>query len=333
MVPRENLRRRRFLVRARKSDSKTFAGKKLIEVSSWFKHRDRRRAIDFSPESEDSERGKFRSLLFHVDLSDPSGCAPRINSPLGLSNEQLRGSPPSTLPLRNWWRAQWRTPAFPAFVSMRKVSPFLLPCVFLLVATPRFSSGRRWTAAAWAGRCRGWEGRANRSRLGLFASYRVGVKINVNFAVELISPTPINPTSSLSPLLSRPLFLSVCSSLYSAFPLRVSLYLFLFPVLAFPTGVPLRTFPLVLRFHALNLPQGFLKLENFRGEKKHRVSAAFGKKLPNVLSRIVPCRNPRAFCRDYLRQIVFLLCYSRVGIYSALCFICVQSAGRVSRNS
>lgn len=44
----------------------------------------------------------------------------------------------------------------------------------------------------------GWEGRANRSRLGLFASYRVGVKINVNFAVELISPAPINPINSRS---------------------------------------------------------------------------------------------------------------------------------------
>lgn len=111
--------------------------------------------------------------------------------------------------------------------------------------------------AAWdtSDRCRGWEGRANRPQLGLFASYRVGVKINVNFAVELISPAPINPTNSLCLLPFPPLFLSFRSSFYIAFPLRVSLYLF--PSLAFPTDAPLRTFPLVLRFHTLNLPQGF----------------------------------------------------------------------------
>lgn len=129
-----------------------------------------------------------------------------------------------------------------------------------------------------ADRCRGWEGRANRSRLGLFASYRVGVKINVNFAVELISPAPINPTNSLSPF---HLSLSFCLSFYTAFPPVLLSVFFSFHGLAFPTDAPLRTFPLVLRFHTLEPSSGFLKLENFRGEKKHGVSAAFGKKRPS----------------------------------------------------
>lgn len=120
-------------------------------------------------------------------------------------------------------------------------------------------------SAARGDRCRGWEGRANRSRLGLFASYRVGVKINVNFAVELISPAPINLTNSLSPSRSPSSLLSICLSISRS--LRVSLYLLLFPCLALPTDAPLRTFPLVLRFHTLNPPQAFWNSKTFAVRK------------------------------------------------------------------
>lgn len=123
----------------------------------------------------------------------------------------------------------------------------------------------------------GWEGRANRSRLGLFASYRVGVKINVNFAVELISPAPINPINSRSShrlslafpflllllphlsILITPSLSFVFSSLSSTF---LSFSISLSVSFSFHSG--LRSFLpashyghfLVPRFHAtLNLPQ------------------------------------------------------------------------------
>lgn len=139
-----------------------------------------------------------------------------------------------------------------------------------LAAILRFS--RKDEDEQRADQCRGWEGRANRERLGLFASYRVGVKINVNFAVELISPAPINPTNfclSLSSLFSS--FYIAFSPCYSlSFPLSMSG----FPYQCSITDISSRP--------TLPHPEpssSFLKLENFRGEKKHRVSAAFGKKL------------------------------------------------------
>lgn len=77
----------------------------------------------------------------------------------------------------------------------------------------------------------------------------------------------------------------------------------------------------------------FLKLENFRGEKKHHVSAALGKKPPSFLASFPGAFSAgiRAlFCHDYLHQIVFLLWSSRVGIYS-LCCILFASKGTERR--
>lgn len=127
VVSRENLRRRRSLVRACKSDPKTFARKKLIEVSSWFKHRGRR-AIDFAPQSEGSDRrSEFDSSSFtqirpilpsaRLELTLRSGIIERATS-------RVPSCPP--LLLRNWWRAQWRT-VFPAFVSTSESLPFSVP--------------------------------------------------------------------------------------------------------------------------------------------------------------------------------------------------------------
>lgn len=67
---------------------------------------------------------------------------------------------------------------------------------FLLAAVPRFPRTKMNSAARAERACADCKrsSRANRSRLGLFASYRV--KINVNFSVELISPPSINSTDS-----------------------------------------------------------------------------------------------------------------------------------------
>lgn len=264
----------RFL--ACKSNLKTFVGKKLIEVSSWFK----RRVIDFSSESE--EPGQVSSpTLFHVpDSSNPSGCAPRINSTLRLWNEQLCGSPRLSFYSEIGDGHNSSPLYFRSFLCRTKVSPFL----FLSISArgdSEISEKTKMNSAAWetSDQCRGWEGRANRPQLGLFASYRVGVKINVNFAVELISPAPINPTNSLCLLPFSPLFLSFCSSLYIAFLFRFSLS---FPLSM--SGFPYRR-SITDIFSTLPHPEASsrvsVKLENFRGEKKHRVSAAFGKKLPS----------------------------------------------------
>lgn len=260
------------LVRACKSDPKTFAEKKLIEVSSWFKHRGRR-AIDFTPGSEGSEASSIPPLS--------RGFVPIL--------------PSTRLELTLRWncRATSRVPSYPFSTQKLVTSTMAHPCISGIrfyvglrkVSPSPFPSARDGDSEIFeetkmnsaADRSRGWEGRANRSRLGLFASYRVRVKINVNFAVELISPAPINSTNSLSPS-HPPSSVSLFVRLSISRSLRVSLYLFLFPCLAFPTDAPLRTF---LSSYGPNLPQGFPKLENFRGEKKHRVSVAFGKKLPS----------------------------------------------------
>jgi len=138
--------------------------------------------------------------------------------------------------------------------------------------------------------------RADRSRLGLFASYPVGVKINVNFAVELISPSTYksHQLRRFSPSLS--LFLSIFFPLYTC--------------LVRSTGAPLRTFPLRPTLSRPSEPSlSFPKLENFCGEKKHRVSAVFSARSSRIERPFgsFPAGIRATFCRDFLRRIVFLL--------------------------
>jgi len=257
-----------------------------------------------------------------------------------LSNEQLRECPPPPIPLSSREgtgdRHNGRVSAYPAFVSFlrrqgKSVSPSRFPFVLARGGCRDFR-GRRWTAQGRS--TRGWEGRANRSRLGLFASYRVGVKINVNFVVELISPAPINSTDSVTSLslsLSLSLFLAL-SPKFSLSLFCVSLYLSIFSsvLVPFVPGPPYLAvlhygyFP-VPRFHtALNLPQASWNSKTFAVRK----SIAYQR--PSARSPEAPFpdslqESARAFCHDYLRQIVFLLWSSRVDVYSILCFICVKN--------
>lgn len=128
-------------------------------------------------------------------------------------------------------------------------------------------------------------GRSRQSRaIGIVRELpRTAVKINVNFAVELISPAPINPTSSRR--LSLSLFPRVSFHDVPFVCARVSLSLFLsFP--PFSHGPCYRRSITDISSHPTlsRRPEpssSFLKLENFRGEKKLHVSAALGKKPPS----------------------------------------------------
>lgn len=166
-------------------------------------------------------------------------------------------------------------------------------------------------------------GRSRQSRaIGIVLELpRTAVKINVNFAVELISPAPINPTSSrrFSPCLFPRCSLCMCEC--------ISFSLSIFSSFHPWSLLPALHYGHFLSSHAFTPPWTFLKLPETRKlsrwEKASRISGPRQEApdVPSVLSRIVLCRNPRAFCRDYLRQIVFLLWSSRVGIYSLCCIL------------
>lgn len=245
--------------------------------------------------------------------------SPRINSNGRLSNEQLCESLPEIRA-----PAQWRASAFPAIhfhAGKESLSfPFRSPRSRRL----RDFRGRRWTVQR---RPMSRAGRSRQSRaIGIVRELpRTAVKINVNFAVELISPAPINPTRRLSLSLSSSFF---PVSLSTMFPLCARGCLFLslsiFSSFQLWSSLPALHYGHFLSSHAFTPPWTFLKLPETRKlsrwEKASRISGP-RQEASVVLSRIVLCRNPRAFCRDYLRQIVFLLWSSRVGIYSLCCIL------------
>lgn len=241
-----------------------------------------------------------------------------------MPNEQLCESLPEIRA-----PAQWRASAFPA-VHFHVGGESLLPYSFSSFARgdfPRFPRTKMNSCNAHRPMSR--TGRSCQSlAIGIVRELpRAGVKINVNFAVELISPASINPTSST---VSLSLFFPV-----SLFPQRFLLYVCLsfsrsiYPFLlsSMVLATPALHYGHFLSSHAFTPPWTFLKLPETRKlsrwEKAPRISRPRQEApvVPSVLSRIVLCRNPRAFCRDYLRQIVFLLWSSRVGIYPLCCVL------------